>query len=73
VLSSSGFSPENFTDLQLPVVDPNGNLNLNAIETAHGGAHSVEALDDVNKEITEEVQDRLEQLANEAFDHDLGE
>lgn len=36
VLSSSGFPPENFTDLHLPVVDPDGNLNLNALETAHG-------------------------------------
>lgn len=73
ILSSSGFPPENFTDLQLPVVDPDGNLNLNAIETAHGGAHSVEAMDDIDEETTEEVQDLLEELADEAFDHDLGD
>ena len=73
VLSSSGFPPENFTDLHLPVVDPNGNLNLNAIETAHGGAHSVEAMDDIGEDTTEEVQELLERLADEAFDHDLGD
>lgn len=72
VLSSSGFSPENFTDLRLPVVDPDENLNLNALETAHGGAHSVEAMDDIDEETTEEIQDLLEDLADEAFDHDLG-
>ena len=73
VLSASGFPPENFTDLKLPVVDPDGNLNLNAIETAHGGAHSVESVDDIDEETKDEVKDRLETLASEEFDHDLGE
>jgi len=72
VLSSAGFPPDNFTDLQLPVVDPDGNLNLNALETAHGGAHSVEAMDEIDEDTTEEVQELLEDLADEAFDHDLG-
>ena len=71
VFSSSGFPPENFIDLQLPVVDPNGDLNLNAIETAHGGAHSVKAMNDIDDETTEEVRDLLEKLADEAFDQDL--
>lgn len=73
VLSSSGFPPENFSDLKVPVVDPDGNLNLNALQTAHGGAHSVEAIDDVDEGTAEEVKELLEELASEEFDHDLGE
>ena len=73
VLSSSGFPPENFSDLKVPVVDPDGNLNLNALQTAHGGAHSVEAIDDVDEETAGEVKELLEELASEEFDHDLGD
>lgn len=73
VLSASGFPPENFSDLKAPVVDPDGNLNLNALQTAHGGAHSVETIDDIDDGTVEEAEGILEDLANEAFDHDLGE
>ena len=73
VLSASGFPPENFTDLKLPVVDPDGQLNLNALETAHGGAHSVESIDAIDDDTKSDVKDRLETLASEEFDHDLGE
>jgi hypothetical protein len=31
VLSASGFPPVAFSDLKLPVVDPDGNLNENAL------------------------------------------
>lgn len=72
LLSSSGFPPEDFTDLHLPVVDPDGNLNLNALQTAHGGAHSVEAMDGVDDETVEDAKAKLESLSREAFDHDLG-
>lgn len=71
VLSGSGFPPENFTTLELPVVDPEGNLNLNAFETAHGDAHSVESID--VRKTTSDVKDCLEVLANNEFDYDLGE
>ena len=73
VLSASGFPPENFSDLKVPVVDPAGNLNLNALQTAHGGAHSVEAIDDVDEDLAEEVKELLEELASEEFDHELGD
>ena len=73
VLSASGFPPDNFSDLKLPVVDPDGNLNENALQTAHGGAHSVEAIDDVDEETESEVKDLLEELSQEAFDRDIGE
>lgn len=73
VASESGFPPDAFTDLHLPVVDPEGNLNENALQTAHGGAHSVEAMDDVDDETVEDVKELLEELSQEAFDEDIGD
>lgn len=73
VLSASGFPPENFTDLNVPVVDPDGNLNENALQTAHGGAHSVESVENIDDETAAAVQDLLEDLARTEFDEDLGE
>lgn len=72
VLSSSGFPPDNFTDLKLPVVDPDGTLNENALQAAHGGAHSVEAIDDIDDDTKRDVKDRLEDLSQEEFDEDIG-
>lgn len=73
LLSASGFPPENFTDLKLPVVDPDGNLNENALQAAHGGAHSVEAIDDLDDDTRQDVKDLIEDLAQEEFDEDIGE
>ena len=73
VLSSSGFPPEAFTDLNVPVVDPDGNLNENALRTAHAGAHGVEEMDDVDDDTVERVQELLDGLSREAFDHALGD
>ena len=73
VLSESGFPPDDFTDLKLPVVDPDGNLNENALQTAHGGAHSVEAIDDIDDDTQEDVEDLLEELSQEEFDSDIGD
>lgn len=73
VLSASGFSPDDFTDLKLPVVDPDGDLNENALQSAHGGAHSVEAIDDVDDGTKDDVKDLLESLSQEEFDSDIGD
>lgn len=72
VLSSSGFPPEEFTDLKLPVVDPDGSLNLNALEAAHGGAHSVEAIDAIDDDTKQRIKNMLESLSQSEFDHQLG-
>lgn len=71
LLSASGFPPEKFTDLKLPVVDPDGDLNLNALETAHGGAHSVEAIDGIDDDTVTDVEELLERLAEEEFDRSI--
>ena len=68
LLSASGFPPDKFTDLKLPVVDPDGNLNENALEAAHGGAHSVEAIDDLDEDTKQDVKDLLEDLSQSEFD-----
>lgn len=73
LLSASDFPPEDFSDLKAPVVDPDGTLNLNALQTARGGAHSAEAIEDIDDGTVEEAEELLEDLAYEGFDHDLGE
>ncbi|MFC7156119.1 hypothetical protein ACFQPA_11740 [Halomarina halobia] len=73
LLSASGFPPEAFTDLKLPVVDPDGDLNENALQTAHGGAHGVEAVDDIDDDTVERVRDLIEDLSQREFDEDIGD
>ena len=68
ILSASGFPPENFTDLKLPVVDPDGNLNKSALSTAKSGGHGVGAVEDLDDEKQEEIEDMIDELANEHFD-----
>lgn len=73
VLSSSGFPPDNFTGLKLPVVAPDGTLNENALQSAHGGAHSVETIDDLADDTKQDVKNLLEDLSQEEFDADIGD
>lgn len=73
LLSASGFrDPADFDDLKLPVVDADGDLNLNALETAHGGAHGVEAVDGIDDGTVDEVREIIEDLAEEEFGHQIG-
>lgn len=73
VLSAAGFPPDNFTDLKLPVVSPDGTLNENALQAAHGGAHSVETIDDIDDDTKQAVKGLLGDLSREAFDADIGD
>jgi hypothetical protein len=73
VLSSSGFPPENFSDLKAPVVDPEGDLNLDALRTAYSGGHSVEKIEGIDDETVEEAREVLEGLAEEGFGVDEDE
>ncbi|APW96924.1 hypothetical protein CHINAEXTREME_03680 [Halobiforma lacisalsi AJ5] len=68
LLSASGFPPENFTDLKLPVVDQDGNLNRNALRTAKSGGRGVGAVEDLDARKADEVEDLIDELANEHFD-----
>ena len=71
VLSASGFPPEKFDDLKLPVVDPEGNLNRNALQVAKGG-HGVEAVEDIDDGTKEDIEELIDRLANEHFDAGFG-
>ncbi|GAB3680032.1 hypothetical protein GCM10028857_02180 [Salinarchaeum chitinilyticum] len=73
LLSASGFPPDAFGDLQLPVVEPSGELNENALQSAHGGAHSVDAIEGIDDETVQDVKALLETLSREAFDREIGE
>ena len=70
VLSADGFPPENFTDLQLPVVEPGGDLNLNALRTAYSGGHGVDSVDGLSDDEEQRARGILQELADE-FDEDL--
>ena len=72
ILSTSGFPPDDFEDLKLPVVDPDGNLNHNALQVAKGG-HGVEAVEDIDEDAKSDVKDLIDRLANEHFDADFGD
>lgn len=74
ILSGSGFPPENFTDLKLPVVEPGGELNKNALQTAKSGGHGVGAIEDIDDDLQEEVEELIDELANEHFENaDFGD
>lgn len=65
LISKTGFPPENYTDFALPVVEPNGNLNLNALRNAKARASQVSGIED--EQITR-VQKMINNLANGNFE-----
>lgn len=67
LLSASGFPPESYDDLELPVVDADGRLNRNALADAAYGPGSVERLD-VSEELESEITDLIHELLREEFD-----
>jgi hypothetical protein len=64
LLSESGFPAENFIDLALSVVDPDGHLNRTRPSSAKAG---VEQLDDITDEIAENAVGKIDQLAEDEF------
>lgn len=73
LLSESGFAPDDFVDLELPVVDPDDRLNLNALQAAHGGNHSVDSIDGIGDDTRSDAKDLIERLGREEFDHEIGD
>lgn len=57
VVSGSGFPPEDFGDLALPVVEPSGELNVNAVDSAQQLAGQVDGL-------SGDALDRVESILN---------
>ena len=71
LISATGFPPENYTDLKLPVVEPSGELNVNALAAVKGG-RGVSAVDGLSDEMEEEIVDWVNSTASEEFDKDWG-
>lgn len=65
IVSKSGFPADTFTDLALPVVEPDGTLNLNALQNAKARAGQVTGLagDDLERAVG-----IINRLANENFE-----
>jgi len=72
LISQTGFPPENFTDLALPIVEPNGDLNVNALSAVKGG-RGVSAVEGLPSEMEDEIVDYVNNLASEHFDKDWEE
>lgn len=73
LLSGSGFPPESFDDLKIPLVDPDGNLNRNALETAYSGGHGVEQVADIDGDTVGQAKGIVQSLAQDEFDHEIGD
>jgi len=71
IISSTGFPPENFTDLKLPIVEPNGDLNVNALAAVKGG-RGVSAVDGLSADMEDDIVEMVNNMANEEFDRDWG-
>lgn len=71
LVSKTGFPPENFGDLSLPIVDSEGNLVLNALQNAKARAGQVSGL---SGDALSQVENTIDRLANDNFsDADFGE
>lgn len=71
MVSTSGFPPENYRDLKVPVVDPEGNLNLNALQSVKGGM-SPSAAEGLGSGLDEKLGEYINQLAEDEFDKNWG-
>ena len=64
LLSETGFPPERFDDLHLPVVDNDGKLNFNKLRTAKG---TVEQIDDIDEDMIADTKEKIDDLIDENF------
>lgn len=53
------FPPENFSELKLPVVEPNGDLNVNALRNAKARLSQTEGLSDEDRDRAETIINNL--------------
>lgn len=69
LISSSGFPPENFGDLKLPVVTPSGDLSLSALRAVKGG-RGVSAVEGLNDDMESRIVSWVNKTAKKEFDVD---
>lgn len=69
LLSASGFDdPDDFGDLELPVVNSRGYLSLNGLWAARSGPYSVERVEDIDNETKAAIRELIDDLGTENFD-----
>ncbi len=71
LIAEGGFPVENFGELKLPVVEPNGDLNVNALAAVKGG-RGASAVEGLSSEMEEKIDEWVNETANEEFDRDWG-
>ncbi|MBV0922737.1 hypothetical protein KTS45_00850 [Halomicroarcula limicola] len=71
VVAKGGFPPEKFSDLELPVVDTDGELNLEGIRRAYSGGRSVKAIDGMSEGTRAKAKSVLQDLAEAEFSEGL--
>lgn len=70
LVSESGFPPDQFSDLHIPVVDMDGNLNLNMLSVGKGAVRRLKNIDD---KTVAEAQEMIDELAQNNFEQSFGE
>lgn len=72
LISASGFPADDYGDLKLPVVEPNGELSVNALAAVKGGRGASE-VDGLSEEMESDIIDYVNQLAEEEFNRNWSE
>lgn len=67
IISADGFPPEDYGDLKLPVVEPDGRLSLNALAAVKGG-RGVSAVDGLTDDMEQQIVEYVNGLADDVFD-----
>jgi hypothetical protein len=72
LISASGFPADDYGDLKLPVVEPNGELSVNALAAVKGGRGASE-VDGLSEEMESDIIDYVNQLAEQKFNRNWSE
>jgi hypothetical protein len=72
LIARGGFPAEDYGDLKLPVVEPNGELSLNALAAVKGGRGAT-AVDGLNSEMESKIMSWVNETAQSVFDEDWGD
>ena len=67
IISASGFPADDYGDLNLPVVEPSGELSVNALSAVKGG-RGASAVEGLSSDMEDEIDNYVNQLASEEFD-----
>jgi len=67
IISASGFPADTYGDLGLPVVEPSGELSVNALAAVKGG-HGASEVDGLSEDMEDDIIEYVNQLARDEFD-----